>query len=278
MTAAVVSVDLDLGSSLTCGPKQDGGPTQLRASRSPCIQVVISAAPSSVRQRRNEEAEGMLREIRREEEKGRNSPLDNRVGSSSLKMLTMEERRKQRYQRSCSVEVAVRTDDDSALSRGGGGASEEGAAGTATFLFAATLFLPVYLLLLLLLLLRPLGGRNTSVQSGGRLGGIEAVGRPSCPTNGSFGSSVRSSSLTRSAASAARRRNLARALRPFRPRFLGSPSSSHPPGFGASASGFASTGTNETGLQAQMVDSKNPRQMQSFQVQMQSNATFVKGG
>ena len=175
-------------------------------------------------------------------------------------------------QRSCSVEVAVRTDDDSAaLSRGGGGASEEGAAGTATFLFAATLFLPVYLLLLLFLL-RPLGGRNTSVQSGGRLGGIEAVGRPSCPTNGSFGSSVRSSSLTRSAA---RRRNLARALRPFRPRFLGSPSSSHPPGFGASASGFASTGTNETGLQAQMVDSKNPRQMQSFQVQMQSNATWM---
>ena len=217
----MVSGDLDLGISLTCEPKQDGGPSQLRASRSPCIQVVISAAPSSVRQRRNEEAEGMLREIRREKDKGRNSPLDNRVGSSSLKMLTMEERRKQRYQRSCSVEVAVRTDDDSALSRGGGGASEEGAAGTATFLFAATLFLPVYLLLLLLLfLLRPLGGRNTSVQSGGRLGGIEAVGRPSCPTNGSSGSSVRPAGLARSASSsrpAARRRNLARALPPPTP-------------------------------------------------------------
>ena len=275
----MVSGDLDLGISLTCEPKQDGGPSQLRASRSPCIQVVISAAPSSVRQRRNEEAEGMLREIRREKDKGRNSPLDNRVGSSFFEDVDDGWRSdviRDMSQRSCSVEVAVRTDDDSALSRGGGGASEEGAAGTATFLFAATLFLPVYLLLLFLL--RPLGGRNTSVQSGGRLGGIEAVGRPSCPTNGSSGSSVRSSSLTRSAASAARRRNLARALRPFRPRFLGSPSSSHPPGFGASASGFASTGTNETGLQAQMVDSKNPRQMQSFQVQMQSNATFVKGG
>ena len=122
-------------------------------------------------------------------------------------------------QRSRSVEVAVRTDDDSALSRGGGGAQQQ--------LFSLRPLSPVYLLVpsssSSSFTTARLRGRTKHVSSGGRLRGIEAVGRLSCPTNGS---SVRPRSLARSAAAASssrpaavasRRRNLARAL--LRPLF-----------------------------------------------------------
>ena len=80
-------------------------------------------------------------------------------------------------QRSRSVEVAVRTDDDSALSRGGGGAQQQ--------LFSLRPLSPVYLLVpsssSSSFTTARLRGRTKHVSSGGRLRGIEAVGRLSCP-------------------------------------------------------------------------------------------------
>ena len=98
---AVVSVDLDLESSLNCGPKQDGEPSQIYVQGYRGHPVSRLLFP----QRRRPSGSGGMKKLKEccaksegRKRRGEIHRLTIELGLPSLKMLTMEERRKQRYE------------------------------------------------------------------------------------------------------------------------------------------------------------------------------------